>query len=57
MEVTVPQVNPGVYYLALDAGEAGVGRAAFEVTAPPGWRSSAAPGTGVSARCPAPPGP
>lgn len=36
MEVTVPQVSPGVYYLVLDAGEAGVGRAAFEVTAPAG---------------------
>lgn len=36
MEVTVPQVGPGVYYLVLDAGEAGVGRAAFEVTAPAG---------------------
>lgn len=36
MQVTVPQVGPGVYYLVLDAGPAGVGRAAFEVTAPAG---------------------
>lgn len=32
-EVTVPEVAPGVYYLVLASGEAGVGRAAFEVTA------------------------
>lgn len=32
--VTVPDVAPGVYYLVLDAGDAGVGRAAFQVTAP-----------------------
>ncbi len=55
MEVTVPKVGPGVYYLVLNAGEAGVGRAAFEVTEPAGfaaprsaWDSGERPASGTS---------
>ncbi len=33
-EVTIPQSGPGVYYLMLVAADSGIGRAAFEVTAP-----------------------
>lgn len=36
LTVTVPDVAPGVYYLVLDAGDAGVGRAAYQVTNPAG---------------------
>ncbi|HVE47438.1 MAG TPA: hypothetical protein VNA57_11930 [Acidimicrobiales bacterium] len=33
-EITVPAVDPGVYYLVLVAGDQGLGRAAIEVTPP-----------------------
>lgn len=47
-EVTVPEAAPGVYYLVLASGDAGVGRAAFEVTAVPP-ATSTAQGGGFSA--------
>lgn len=38
--VTVPQADPGIYYLVIGSGSEGVGRSAFEVTAPSTERQS-----------------
>lgn len=43
LDVTVPQVDPGVYYLLLVPSEGPVARAAIEVAAAPGPASLASP--------------
>lgn len=41
---TIPDVAPGVYYLVAAAGDVGIARAAYEVTAPASPSSSASAG-------------